>query len=106
MHRFQALAAKLSVIGGSLLLAVLASISFTLYASWQLDGGAAADNAAGRMRMPTGGWRKHSRTAIPLVCTNRLRIARALNIAEAAVKIPVQRILRKRRITSQVQAAT
>ncbi len=55
MHRFQSLAAKLGMIGGSLLLVALASISFTLWASWQLEGGAAAVNEAGRMRMQT--WR-------------------------------------------------
>jgi two-component system, NarL family, nitrate/nitrite sensor histidine kinase NarX len=55
MRRFQTLSAKLGAIGGSLLLVALASISFTLWASWQLQGGAAAVNEAGRMRMQT--WR-------------------------------------------------
>ncbi len=55
MSRFRTLSAKLGLIGGTLLLVALASISFTLWASWQLEGGAAAVNEAGRMRMQT--WR-------------------------------------------------
>ncbi len=55
MNRFQTLAAKLGIIGGTLLLAACASIGYTLWASWQLEGGAAAVNEAGRMRMQT--WR-------------------------------------------------
>ena len=45
------LAAKLVVIGFSLLLLALASIGLTLWVTWQLEGGAAAVNEAGRMRM-------------------------------------------------------
>lgn len=55
MNRFQTLSAKLGVIGGILLLAALGSIGYTLWASWQLEGGAAAVNEAGRMRMQA--WR-------------------------------------------------
>ncbi|RDJ99729.1 type IV pili methyl-accepting chemotaxis transducer N-terminal domain-containing protein [Paraburkholderia lacunae] len=55
MSRFQTLAAKLGIIGGTLLVAAFASIGYTLWASWQLEGGAAAVNEAGRMRMQT--WR-------------------------------------------------
>ena len=55
MNRFRTLAAKLGVIGGILLLVAFASIGYTLSASWQLEGGAAAVNEAGRMRMQT--WR-------------------------------------------------
>ncbi|WEY40654.1 type IV pili methyl-accepting chemotaxis transducer N-terminal domain-containing protein [Paraburkholderia sp. SUR17] len=55
MSRFRTLSAKLGLIGGTLLLVALSSISFTLWASWQLEGGAAAVNEAGRMRMQT--WR-------------------------------------------------
>ncbi|MBW9107129.1 type IV pili methyl-accepting chemotaxis transducer N-terminal domain-containing protein [Paraburkholderia phenoliruptrix] len=55
MRRFHTLAAKLGIIGGTLLLAAFASIGYTLWASWQLEGGAAAVNEAGRMRMQT--WR-------------------------------------------------
>ena len=49
------LGAKLGLIGGALLLLALVSIALTLSVSWQLEGGAAAVNEAGRMRMQT--WR-------------------------------------------------
>lgn len=42
-------------IGASLLLLALVSIGLTLWVTWQLEGGAAAVNEAGRMRMQT--WR-------------------------------------------------
>lgn len=46
---------RLIRIGATLLLVGLASIGLTLWVTWQLDGGAAAVNEAGRMRMQT--WR-------------------------------------------------
>jgi two-component system, NarL family, nitrate/nitrite sensor histidine kinase NarX len=49
------LSAKIGVIGGTLLLLALVSIGLTLWVTWQLEGGAAAVNEAGRMRMQT--WR-------------------------------------------------
>ena len=49
------LSAKLGLVGFGLLLVALASIGVTLWLSWQLEGGAAAVNEAGRMRMQT--WR-------------------------------------------------
>ena len=49
------LATKLVRIGAALLVLALASIGFTLYVTRQLEGGAAAVNEAGRMRMQT--WR-------------------------------------------------
>jgi len=49
------LATKLGLIGGLLLLMALASIGLTLWVTWQLQGGAAAVNEAGRLRMQT--WR-------------------------------------------------
>lgn len=55
MHRTWSLAAKLGVIGAVLLVVALASISLTLWVTWQLEGGAAAVNETGRMRMQT--WR-------------------------------------------------
>ncbi len=55
MRRPWTLSAKLGVIGGTLLILVLASIGTTLWITWQLEGGAAALNEAGRMRMQT--WR-------------------------------------------------
>lgn len=45
------LGAKLTLIGAPFLLLVLLSTAATLWVSWQLDGGAAAVNEAGRMRM-------------------------------------------------------
>ena len=49
------LGAKLGAIGAVLLLLALASIALTLSVTWKLEGGAAAVNEAGRMRMQT--WR-------------------------------------------------
>ena len=49
------LSTKLMRIGVALLLLALASIGLTLWVTWQLEGGAAAVNEAGRMRMQT--WR-------------------------------------------------
>lgn len=45
------LGAKLALVGAPFLLLVLLSTAATLWVSWQLDGGAAAVNEAGRMRM-------------------------------------------------------
>ena len=42
---------KLTLVAAPLLLLALVSIGLTLWVSWQLDGGAAAVNEAGRMRM-------------------------------------------------------
>jgi two-component system, NarL family, nitrate/nitrite sensor histidine kinase NarX len=55
MHRAWSLSAKLGAIGCALLLMALASIGLTLWVTWQLEGGGAAVNEAGRMRMQT--WR-------------------------------------------------
>ena len=55
MRRSWTLSTKLGAIGGTLLLMVLVSIGITLWVTWQLEGGAAALNEAGRMRMQT--WR-------------------------------------------------
>jgi two-component system nitrate/nitrite sensor histidine kinase NarX len=49
------LSTKLGAIGGLLLIMALASIGLTLWVTWQLEGGAAAVNEAGRMRMQV--WR-------------------------------------------------
>ena len=49
------LSTKLVRIGASLLLVALVSIGLTLWVTWQLEGGAAAVNEAGRLRMQT--WR-------------------------------------------------
>ncbi|MEP7328240.1 MAG: type IV pili methyl-accepting chemotaxis transducer N-terminal domain-containing protein [Betaproteobacteria bacterium] len=45
------LGAKLMLVGTPFLLLALMSIALTLWVSWQLEGGAAAVNEAGRMRM-------------------------------------------------------
>jgi two-component system nitrate/nitrite sensor histidine kinase NarX len=55
MHQTASLSKKLMRIGASLLLVALMSIGLTLWVTWQLEGGAAAVNEAGRMRMQT--WR-------------------------------------------------
>ena len=55
MKRRWTLSAKLGAIGGALLTVALASLGLALWIVWQLDGGAAAVNEAGRMRMQT--WR-------------------------------------------------
>lgn len=49
------LSAKLGLLGSLLLTLALASIGLTLWVGWQLEGGAAAVNEAGRLRMQT--WR-------------------------------------------------
>jgi two-component system nitrate/nitrite sensor histidine kinase NarX len=53
--RATSLSAKLGRIGAGLLVLALASIGLTLWVTWQLQGGAAAVNEAGRLRMQT--WR-------------------------------------------------
>ena len=50
-HRVRSLVGKLALIQTSFLVLALASIAFTLWVSWQLEGGAGAINEAGRMRM-------------------------------------------------------
>ncbi|MDM4767318.1 type IV pili methyl-accepting chemotaxis transducer N-terminal domain-containing protein [Pelomonas sp. SE-A7] len=50
-HRTRSLVGKLALIQTSFLIVALASIAFTLWVSWQLEGGAGAINEAGRMRM-------------------------------------------------------
>jgi two-component system nitrate/nitrite sensor histidine kinase NarX len=58
MVQSSSLSSKLIRIGTSLLVVALASIGLTLWVTWQLEGGAAAVNEAGRMRMQT--WRLSS----------------------------------------------
>jgi len=50
-HLLRSLVGKLALIQTSFLVVALASIAFTLWVSWQLEGGAGAINEAGRMRM-------------------------------------------------------
>ena len=47
------LTAKLYTSGATFLVLALASIGLTLWVTWNLEGGAAAVNEAGRMRMQT-----------------------------------------------------
>jgi len=49
----RSLAGKLALIQTTFLVVALASIAFTFWVSWQLEGGAGAINEAGRMRMAT-----------------------------------------------------
>ena len=49
--RHWSLGIKLALVGTPFLLAALLIIAVTLWVSWQLEGGAAAVNEAGRMRM-------------------------------------------------------
>jgi two-component system, NarL family, nitrate/nitrite sensor histidine kinase NarX len=58
MRRKPSLSTKLVSTGAALLIVALASIGSTLWVTWQLEGGAAAVNEAGRMRMQT--WRLNS----------------------------------------------
>lgn len=51
INKHWGLGAKLMLVGAPFLLLVLISTVATLWVSWQLDGGAAAVNEAGRMRM-------------------------------------------------------
>ena len=50
-HKYWNLSAKMALIGAPFLLLALITTAATLWVSWQLDGGAAAVNEAGRMRM-------------------------------------------------------
>jgi two-component system nitrate/nitrite sensor histidine kinase NarX len=50
-NKHWSLGAKLALVGAPFLLLALLSTAATLWVSWQLDGGAAAVNEAGRMRM-------------------------------------------------------
>ena len=58
MKRRYSLSTKLVSIGTVLLIVALMSIGLTLWVTWQLEGGAAAVNEAGRMRMQI--WRLNS----------------------------------------------
>lgn len=69
MQKQHSLSTKLVTIGAVLLFVALLSIGLTLWVTWQLEGGAAAVNEAGRMRMQI--WRlnstaqsKHSEKAV------------------------------------------
>lgn len=63
MAREYSLSAKLIAIGSMLLVVALTSIGLTLWVTWQLEGGAAAVNEAGSMRMQS--WRLVSTAQAP-----------------------------------------
>ena len=69
MVRNASLSTKLIRIGAALLVLALASIGLTLWVTWQLEGGAAAVNEAGRMRMQT--WRLTSAVQAQRHCCTR-----------------------------------
>ena len=83
MRKPWTLAGKLGAIGGALLLVAIASIGLTLWLSWQLEGGAAAINEAGRMRMQT--WR----LAQALDVDDRPRVAALAGQFDQAIVLPV-----------------
>lgn len=58
MTKQRSLSSKLVTIGAALLVVALLSIGLTLWVTWQLEGGGAAVNEAGRMRMQI--WRLNS----------------------------------------------
>lgn len=64
MQQTASLSNKLIRIGASLLVVALVSIGLTLWVTWQLEGGAAAVNEAGRLRMQT--WRLTSAVQVGL----------------------------------------
>jgi two-component system, NarL family, nitrate/nitrite sensor histidine kinase NarX len=66
MHRSlrtATLATKLGLLGAALMLVALGSVALTLWVTWQLEGGAASVNEAGRLRMQT--WRLAQAAAVP-----------------------------------------
>ena len=63
------LTTKLLALGVSFLLVAMVSIAITLWATWKLDGGAAAVNEAGRMRMQT--WRLASAAQLQTAAQGR-----------------------------------
>lgn len=76
--------AKLGAIGGALLLLALTSIGLTLWVTWQIEGGAAAVNEAGRMRMQT--WRLAQTMAVG----DAARVDALLHEFDASVAVLVQ----------------
>lgn len=66
------LASKLMGIGGLFLVLALASVGLTLWVTWQLEGGAAAVNEAGRMRMQS--YRLALRLQTPVPETGRAEL--------------------------------
>ncbi len=81
MQRTWSLSAKLGTIGSVLLLVALLSIGLTLHVTWQLEGGAAAVNEAGRMRMQT--WR----LAQTLASSDHAQVAQQVQLFDDGVQL-------------------
>ncbi|MBU6485391.1 MAG: type IV pili methyl-accepting chemotaxis transducer N-terminal domain-containing protein, partial [Betaproteobacteria bacterium] len=73
MRRPTTLATRFVVVGGALLALAVASIGLTLWVTWQLEGGAAAVNEAGRMRMQAWRLAAMQRGAAPAAAQPQLR---------------------------------
>ncbi|MDE2002751.1 MAG: type IV pili methyl-accepting chemotaxis transducer N-terminal domain-containing protein [Betaproteobacteria bacterium] len=73
MRRPTTLATRFVVVGGALLALAVASIGLTLWVTWQLEGGAAAVNEAGRMRMQAWRLAAMQRGAAPAAAQPLLR---------------------------------
>jgi two-component system, NarL family, nitrate/nitrite sensor histidine kinase NarX len=106
--RTWSLSHKLGAIGGVLLLLALASIGLTLWVTWQLEGGAAAVNEAGRLRMQT--WRLAQALQAPDTARQRELVAafdttlRLLHEGDPARPLFVPRDPPSRAGLAQVQA--
>jgi two-component system nitrate/nitrite sensor histidine kinase NarX len=71
--RTASLAAKLGLVGAVLMVVALGSVALTLWVTWQLEGGAASVNEAGRLRMQT--WRLAQATALPDAAERQRHVA-------------------------------
>jgi len=72
---------KLALVATPFLLLTLLAISATLWVSWQLEGGAAAVNEAGRMRMQT------YRLSLSLATDDRPNLQRQIEAFDASLKL-------------------
>lgn len=77
------LATKVGILGATLLCIALGSIGLTLWIGWQLEGGAAAVNEAGRLRMQT--WRLAHEGAV----ASRERLPALAQAYEASLRLLV-----------------
>jgi two-component system nitrate/nitrite sensor histidine kinase NarX len=80
-HGHWTLGAKMLIVGAPFLLIGLAFMAVTLWVSWQLDGGAAAVNEAGRMRMQT------YRMSLAIGTAQRAELPRLVEEFEASVSL-------------------
>lgn len=84
MKRTSTLSSKLVRIGTGLLFVALISISLTLWVTWQLSGGAAALNEAGRMRMQT--WRLTSEVQAQLAPSDIAALTQEFDVSMRLLK--------------------